>query len=447
MYSTIYRTAKSVLPEEQKKQRILGELERTQWLSRPELGAFQFTKLQSLIKSAYEHVPFYGKRLRDEDIHPEDVKTLKDFQALPFLTREDVNNHLADLVCPDSRGHLRLSETGGSTGEPMRFLVDDSFNLWNGARARLTRGWYGVRDGDKVAWVWGAQRDMPGWSPEERLMARIKRHRHLNAFNMTEATMQAFAEMLVHWQPVMFRAYASALSVFAQHVKERGITSIRPRLIETTAEKLTDPQRQLLEEVFDCPVADCYSSREFSCIAYQCERGGLHVCPTRYLEVVANGNAAEPGQLGEVVITSLHQFAMPLLRYKIGDRGIYESGDCPCGRGLPVLREIVGRADDLLTTTDGQVVHGGFFDHLFCVRPDIVRFQVYQPDRQHLEIRLVCKQDVDSEWLEGVRTEIRARFGDSTEISLQLVDRIELTPTGKHRFIVSEVAPGAGQGP
>jgi phenylacetate-CoA ligase len=444
MYSTIYRTAKSLLPEERSKRRIVGELERTQWLSRPELEAFQFAKLQSLIKHAFEHVPFYRKRFRDEDIHPEDVKTLKDFQALPFLTREDVNSYLAELVCRDPGGHLRLSGTGGSTGEPVRFFVEDSFNLWNGARVRLTRGWHGVRDGDKVAWVWGAQRDMPGWSPKERLIARIKRHRHLDAFNMTEASMQAFAEMLVRWQPVMFRAYASALSVFAQHVKGRGLTNIRPRLIETTAEKPTDPQRQIFEEVFGCPVADCYSSREFSHIAYQCERGGLHVCPTRYLEVVANGNVAEPGQLGEVVITSLHQFAMPFLRYKIGDMGIYDSSDCPCGRGLPVLREIVGRADDLLTTTDGQVVHGGFFDHLFCVRPEVVRFQVYQPNTQHLEIRLACKQNVDFEWLEGVRTEIRARFGDSTQISLQLVDGIELTPAGKYRFIVSEVAPGFG---
>ncbi len=442
MYSTITRIAKSPWPEERKKRRILNEMEHTQWLSKPELEAFQLARIQGLLKSAYEHVPFYRERFQREDIHPEDVKTWKDFQALPFLTREDVNNHLADLVWRDFGGHLRLSETGGSTGEPMRFFVDDSFNLWNAARVRLTRGWHGVRDGDKIAWVWGAQRDMPGWSPKERLVARIKRHRHLNAFNMTEAAMQEYAEMLVHWQPTMFRAYASALSVFAQHVKDRGLTNIRPRLIETTAEKLTDPQRQLFEEVFDCPVADCYSSREFSHIAYECEMGGLHVCPTRYLEVVANGKAAEPGRPGEVVITSLHQFAMPFLRYKIGDMGIYESGDCPCGRGLPVLREISGRAHDLLATIDGQVVHGEFFGHLFRVRPNVVRFQVYQPDTQHLELRLVCKQDVDSEWLEDVRTEIRARFGDLMQVSLQLVDDIELTPAGKHRYVISEVTPG-----
>lgn len=144
----------------------------------------------------------------------------------------------------------------------------------------------------------------------------------MNAFGMTEAKMQAFAEMLVRWQPAMFRAYASATSLFAEFIRQRGITGIHPRLIETTAEKVTEPQRQLLEEVFHCPVADCYTCRELATIAYQCEMGGLHVCETRYLEIVANGKVVPAGRLGEVVVTSLHQLAMTFIRYKNGDMGI-----------------------------------------------------------------------------------------------------------------------------
>jgi len=441
MYSTLYRAMRLLWPGGLETRRHLRQLERTQWLSRSELEAWQWAKIQQLVRYACQHVPYYRERYQGEGIHPEDIKSWQDFQALPFLTREDVNRHLDRLVAPHWQGKAQPNETGGSTGQPMRFFVEKSFWWWNAALEFRGRGWYGVREGDKMAWVWGAQRDMPDWSWKSRLKARLMRQRYLNAFSLSEARMQAFAEMLVRWQPMMFRAYASALSLFAQYLKERGITDIRPRLIETTAEKVTGPQRELLEEVFHCPVADCYSARELGTIAYQCEMGGLHVCETRYLEIVANGQVAPPGQLGEIVVTSLTQFAMPLIRYQIGDMGLYEADTCPCGRGLPVLREVVGRTHDFLVTADDQFVHGEFFAYLFRVKPEVTRYQVHQPDREHLEVRLVCKQTVDPAWLEYVRNEIQARFGEAMHISLEVVDHIELTPAGKHRFIISEIRP------
>lgn len=447
MYSTLYRAMRLFWPGGLETRRHLRELERTQWLSRSELEAWQLEKIQRLVKCAYENVPYYRERYQGEDIHPEDIKSLQDFQALPFLTREDVNNQLDALVSPDFRGRLHPDSTGGSTGRPMQFFVEDSFWWWNAALEFRGRGWHGVQEGDKMAWVWGADQDMPGWSRTKRLKADIMRQRFLNAFGMTKSKMQAFAEMLTHWQPMMFRAYPSALSLLAEFIKERGIIGIRPRLIETTAEKVADPQRQLFEEVFHCPVADCYSARELATIAYQCPAGALHVCETRHLEIVANGQVVPSGQLGEVVVTSLHQFAMPFIRYKNGDMGIYEMGTCPCGRGLPVLREIVGRTVDFLVTVDGQFVHGTFLSRIFRVRPVVVRFQVYQPDRQHLEVRLVCKQAVDAAWLEEVRQELQARLGAPMQISFQVVDDLLLTPAGKHRIVISEVKPDFSQPP
>ena len=259
--------------------------------------------------------------------------------------------------------------------------------------------------------------------------------------------MQAFAEMLVRWKPAMFRAYASALSLFAQYIKEQGIAGIRPKLIETTAEKVFAPQREFLEEVFECKVADWYSARELGTIGYQCPSGQLHVCETRYLEVVANGQVVPPGEMGEVVITSLHQEAMPFIRYKIGDMAISEPDSCPCGRGLPVLREVVGRLQDFLVTTDGRFVHGGYFPHTFRLWPEIVKYQVYQPDRKHLEVRLVSRNSNDSRWLDALAEELRACFGGDMDIDIQLVDQIALTSSGKHRFIISEVKPEFASGP
>jgi phenylacetate-CoA ligase len=258
---------------------------------------------------------------------------------------------------------------------------------------------------------------------------------------MTEEKMRVFAEMLVRWQPMMFRAYASALSLFAEYIREKRITGIRPKLIETTAEKVSEQQRQLLEDVFQCPVADWYTARELGTIAFQCPSGGLHISETRYLEVIANGKPAQPNQLGEVAITSTHQLAMPLIRYKLGDMAIFQSEPCPCGRGLPSLQEVVGRVQDFLVTADGRFVHGGYFPHTFRNWPEIFRYQVYQSDMKHLEVRLICKRDVDSLWLENLRKEIQHRFGEDMQIEIKLVDHFELTRAGKHRFIISDVKP------
>jgi phenylacetate-CoA ligase len=441
MYSTLYRAMRLTWPGGLETRRHLRELKRMEGFSRQELEAWQLAKLQEVVRYAYQHVPFYRERYRREDIHPEDIKTLKDFQALPFLTKDDVNSHLGAMVSREFQGKLYPNSTGGSTGQPMRFFVDDSYWWWDTALRFRGRGWHGVQEGDKVAWVWGAQQDMPGRSRKRHLKARIMRQRYLNAFILTEQEMRAFAEMLIRWQPAMIRGYASALTLFAQFIQEQGLTGIRPKFIETTSEKVTDPQRDLLSDVFHCPVADCYSSREMGTMAYQCEAGGMHVCETRYLEIAANGAVVAPGKLGEVAVTSLHQFGMPFIRYKNGDMAIGEAGTCICGRDMPLLREIVGRTVDYFVTADGKFIDGWFFFHTLGTKPEVLRFQVYQPDREHLEVRLVCKQQVDSTWLENLSNEIRAYFGAPMRVSLLQVDDIALTRAGKHRFIISDVKP------
>jgi phenylacetate-CoA ligase len=441
MYAHLYHAGRLLWPGGLDVRRKLQKLERTQWFSPDELQAWQFARIQKLVSYAYDHVPYYRDLYRHLDIHPEDVRTWQDFQALPFVTKADVNNHLEAMVSPELRSEALPSLTGGSTGEPTRFFVDRSYHRWDAALEFRGRGWYGVREGDKIALVWGAQRDMHMWNWRDRLKAEILRERYLNAFSMTEEKMKAFAEMLVRWQPAMFRAYPVALGLFAGFVKQQGIGGIRPKFIELTAEVVTGPQRELLEEVFQCPVVDWYSSREMGTIAFQCPHGGRHVCETRYLELVADGKVQEPGQMGEVVITSLHQFTMPFIRYKQGDIAVYESSPCTCRRGLPTLREVLGKTNDCLVTPDGLFIHPGCLGRPIRERPEVVRYQAHQTDERHITVRLVCSKDVDQVWLEGMRRDLQDRLGSGMHISLETVDEIPLTSAGKHRFIISEISP------
>lgn len=243
MYSGLYRQFRRFYSGGAVKQQRLHELERTQWFSPEELDAWQLERLQRLVKYAVEHVPYYRDTYRRLGICAEDIRSRKDFEALPFLTREDVNNNLEALVSPELRSIALPNSTGGSTGEPMRFFKENAFGYWDNALELRGRGWYGVQEGDKVAWVWGAPQDMANWSWKAKLRARLLRERYLNAFSMTEPKMEAFARTLVRWKPAMIRAYASALTLFAEYVREHHIEGIRPRVIETSAEKVTPPQR------------------------------------------------------------------------------------------------------------------------------------------------------------------------------------------------------------
>jgi phenylacetate-CoA ligase len=444
MYPAIYRTLRSFWPGGLETRRYLKELKQTQWLSEKELQALQLAKIQHLVKHAYDNVPFYRQKYQEAGLQPEDIKTLKDFELLPFVTRQDIDQNLDQFIANNvSRQKLIPNETGGSTGHPMRFFITSSFWWWNAANWFRVREWHGVSEGEKMAWLWGAHQDMPEWSFKRRVRSAIMQERYLNAFNMTEDKMLAFATMLEDWQPVMLKGYASVLSLFARFLQEKRSITLKPRLIESTSEKLSQAQRQLLQEVFPAAaIVDHYSSREMGTIAYQCASGEFLVCAdVRHLEIVAGDQVVPAGEMGEVVVTSLNQFAMPFIRYKNGDVGIYEPVASRSGHSFPVLKEIIGRTNDFLVTGDGKFVHSEFFAYTFRIKPQVVRFQVYQADKTHLEIRLVCKQAVTTQWLEAVKAEVQNRFGPLTHISLEVVDDIPLTPAGKHRYIVSEVKP------
>ncbi len=443
MYPLIYRTIRLFYPGGFETRRLLNELEQSQWLPEEELVSRQLARLQQLVKHAYEQVPYYHDLYQSLDIHPEDIKTMQDFEALPLLTKEDVVNNADRLIASNfPRNRLQVIETGGSTGMPLRCFIDQSYWHWLPALEMRGHGWHGVSEGEKIAWIAGTRiKDLENQGWKERLKVRITQQRYLNPICLTKARMQAFAELLVRWQPSMILAYPSALSLFARHLRENGIGGIRPKLIEVTSEKVTPSQRQLLEEVFQCRVIDAYGSRELGPLAFECEAGGLHVTEGCHLEAVANGRPVEPGQIGELVLTSLHQYGMPLIRYRIFDMGIYETHPCSCGRGLPILREVVGRTSSFIVTSDGQYTDGSFFEYTFQVKPEITRYQIYQPDLDRIEVRLVLRQEVDQPWLDCLRRELQAPFDSRLQITLRCINEISLTSSGKLLSVISDVQP------
>ncbi len=444
LYSTLYRTARLLWPGGPATRRNLRQLEQNQALSKDELRAFQVAKLQRLVDYACKNVPFYHDLYRRRDIAPADIKSLADFERLPIITKQDIRANVSNMIARTApKAGLIENHTGGSTGEPLHFFIDDSFWWENAANEFRVRGWHGVREGARMAWLWGDPRDVPDWRWKRRLRAAVMNHRFLNAFSLTEEKMRHFADMLAHWQPALIMGYATTLTLFARFLQANQMTAIRPKIIETTAEKLWQPQRELIEAVFQCPVIDHYSSREMGTMAYQCEAGTLHTLDdARHVEVIAAGRRAAPGQLGQVVVTSLNHLAMPFIRYANEDMAL--AGDetpCACGRPFGSVQELVGRTNDYLITAAGQFVHSEFFAYTLRARPEVFSYQVYQPDATHLDVKIVCRRPVSRAWLADIRQQIQARFGEAVDITLAVVDDIELTPAGKHRYIISDIKP------
>lgn len=422
--------------------RLESEIRRRENLSVEQMQAYQWSKLKEVINHAYANVPFYRKRYDHAGVQPSAINAPEDLHRLPIVTRQDVVEHLEEMIATNTnRRDLLRNATGGSTGSPMLFYSDlDGLAIRNAHAARM-RSWAGFAEGQKIAIIWGADRDIPDmkWAARQYIH-HIARQRWLNAYNVSGEKMEEFAHLLIRWQPRFILSYASSLFTFASFLKENGLDRIRPAAMETSAEKLFDYERALIEDVFRCKVHNAYGSREVPCIAYECEKHtGLHVLSDNvFIELLHDGQPAKPDEDGEVIVTALWRRAMPLIRYRNGDLARWGDDSCPCGRPFPLLSEILGRCNDVLRTPSGKLVHGAYFNHLFFHVPGVRRFQVHQKSMDEVVIKVISEAALPETVTAPLLAKVSVHLGAGVRVSLQRVDDIALTPTGKHRYILSD---------
>jgi phenylacetate-coenzyme A ligase PaaK-like adenylate-forming protein/glycosyltransferase involved in cell wall biosynthesis len=413
--------------------RLRDYLDNNQWCSAEELQAVQWRRIRHLLNHAYRNISFYRNRFNDIGLNPGDIRSLDDFRKIPVLTKQDIQQHLDHLVA-SNYSKLRRNATGGSTGNPLTFYRDPVADLWmNLAHLRLQK-WVGYQPHHKIAFIWGADRDIPDVYPPNQ--------RWLNSFNFSSGQIRDFIRDLVQWRPRAIRAYASSMFQVAQYVQKQQLEAPRPRGIETSAEKLWDHQRALIEDVFGCKVFDKYGSREISQIACNCEHHeGLHIFSDICLvETLNHGAPASPGEAGSITVTDIVNYGMPFIRYEIGDVGVLAPKTCSCGRGFPLLTEIKGRVTSTILTPDGRRVHGEYFTHLFYDTPGIKAFQVRQRTASEFEVMIQPDNEFDAALVEPLIRDMQTHLGASANVRWQTVDHIPLPPSGKHHFTISDIA-------
>jgi phenylacetate-CoA ligase len=421
------------------------QLERSQWLSRDDLRALQLTALDKLLVHASGSCPYYRDAWQSLGLDPRSVRSIDDFQQWPVIDRETIRNSRCQMRVASAQTRLMKKATGGSSGVPLEFDLNDDSNDRRMAAWHRGYGWAGAWPGTRQWHLWGGAVGKPSLAKraKDAMYHRLYRRSLANSFGLSEARVPWYLEQLNQCRPHSIVAYTNPLYFFAGALEERGLVPFSPRSIIVGAEKLHDFQRETIERVFRAPVFETYGSREFMLIGGECEEhSGLHLSMENLLVEILDdeGRPTPDGQEGNVVITDLTNYGMPFIRYANGDRALAGSETCRCGRGLPLLKKVVGRRLDLLETPDGRQVPGEFFPHLMKEYAAIRRFQIVQEDLQSIQVRLVVNEQWNDSSRRSLEQQIRGVVGDSVELAIAVVDEIPLTRAGKLQVVVRRIA-------
>ena len=426
------------------------DLKQTEWLPEDAMGALQLAKLRRLLQHAYVHVPYYRRAMQAAGLRPDDIESLDDLARVPLLSKDDVRKHLHFDLFSDNhvKRDMHRVATSGSTGEPFVTYADRHQLEMRFATTLRAAEWTGWRFGDRQVRLWHQTLGMSRTQViRERIDALFMRRLFIPAFEIGESTLDDFVARIRAHRPVLVDGYAESFNFLASYVREGGRAGFSPKAVMSSAQALPDGVRDAIEREFHTTVYDKYGSREFSGIAYQCgESHDHHVMDESYVvELLVDGRPARPGEVGEVVITDLNNYSVPLIRYRIGDLAVAvdQSVPCACGRAMSRIGRIEGRTLAIVHCGNGVWIPGSLFSHLFKDYEYAVRyFQIVQDRKGGFTLRIVRNTQFTDAALDEILREPRRYVGDATqtEITIEDVDEIPLLKTGKRSPVVSTVA-------
>ena len=424
----------------------LAFVESTQWLPQERIAEYQATQLRELLTHAGENVPYYKELFRKLRFDPRDVTSRRDLEELPLLTREIVRERYADLVDPASRGKNLKKGTSGSTGTPLKFEYSQESECWRQAMRIRGYTWGGYKPGLPVFYYWAVVAPPPPGVKglKIKLDRAMKRETFFDSMKQDEDSRREALDILRRTKPSVIVCYTQSCAQFARWILDHGLRDWDDIPVLCGAEAVLPADRAVLTKAFGPHIFETYGSRETMLMASECDaHDGMHLSEENLvLEVVRDGRAVAPGAVGDVVVTDLHNHAMPFIRYANGDVArMADPAPCPCGRGLRKLASVDGRRADTLLDKDGSPVPGIVFHVLFSdSRKELIKqFQAVQKVTGEVVLRAVRGQD----WSEAEFDVIVQRFAGylrGLPFSVELVDSIAPSSSGKMKTIIVERA-------
>jgi len=441
IYSNILRIKGSTM-------KYLAEYEKTQWYSSEQLEVYQREQLEKLLKHAANHVPYYRETMQEHGLIRNGNVLLDKFTDLPILTK-DILRERFDELKSDDLNHRKWyrNTTGGSTGQPALFIQDDEYAEKGRAKIILGYRMAGKDIGQRELVLWGSERDLfEGNSGFRAKLANTVCNRvFFNSFKMSPSDMREYVERINSLRPKLFRGYAQSVYELARFSLKESLSIEPVGAVMTAAGTLYDFMRKVISEAFNASVFNNYGSRDAGYIAGECNvHLGLHVnMETHLVEIIdAEGNPCPPGQEGEIIVTPMTNYAMPLIRYRIGDMGVWADRECTCGRGARLLQAVTGRITDYFVTRSGRIVPSEYFIHLLGVVMNsgwVKKTQIIQEDYDHVIIRLVVYMHPSREVLEEIAGKIRLVMGQDCRVEFEFADEIAPSNSGKYRYTISKV--------
>lgn len=320
-------------------------LTRSQWFSREDVEKIQFKRLKSIIEHAYRNTRFYRKLFDANRIKPTDFKKLSDINKFPVITREQIMENYPELITQvvswkpfDDKLHYSALSAGSSGGHSFRILANEkTFDFEEAVYLRSLMN-VGYKPWDKTAYYWYEQ-------PTTRFYNKVGLMKK-QIIPVTLSFNQQI-KLLKKINPEIIYYFGSILYIISKVV---GSNFLNPKIVITHAELLSEKMRKAIERSFNCDVYDQYGTSEFVRMAWECkERTGYHIdAENVFIEVLDDAHENIVGESGNMIVSGLWNTTMPLIRYKIGDVGILSDDSCSCGRGLPLLKSIEGRKNDLI---------------------------------------------------------------------------------------------------
>lgn len=426
---------------------LLFQLDRTEWWPADRLREAQQAQLKRLLDHAARHVPFYRRRLGT--LAEADGEAFwQAWRELPLLTRRDVQQAGDDLLSralPEGHGDRTEVHTSGSTGQPIHAVRSDLWLLmWSAVTVR-EHLWHRRDLSGKLAAIRESTTDKALYPDGERLdnwgfsTADIFRTGPCVSLNITTPVDDQL-KWLLREEPDYLLTHPTMLDRLVRRSAETGLRPKRLRQVLTISEILAPGLRELCRAEWHAAVVDTYSTRETGYLALQCpDTDHYHLqAETALVEILdPAGRPCAPGEIGRVIVTPLHNLAMPLLRYDVGDHA--EMGaPCPCGRGLPVIRRILGRRQNMLRTAEGErwpLLSSDDIGRLLALAP-IRQYQFAQTHLDRIEVRLQVERTLTDAEKRGVAGWARAKFGQEFRIDLAFPAELSRTTSGKFEDFV-----------
>lgn len=419
--------------------RNLQQLRRNTWLSSSELKKMQAKRLGEILKHAYENVAFYHQMFNSVKVKPKDIRSVEDLQKIPVITKSDVQKNFKSLIAKGVEiGRLCKRETSGSTGIPLTVIAEKSalyVRKANELRHYVENGGKLLRDKFAVIGV----RRPPHKST--RLGSFFER---LGIFRILRMSSQDPVEdvfnRLVDFGPDVIKASPSFLLLLAREMEKRG-KMIRPRLILSIGELLDTRSRKLISSAFGVEMFDGYGCIESGYIAWECfEHAGYHINTDLIVtEFVKDGEHVTAGETGEIILTPLWNYAMPLIRYKVGDVGTPSNESCPCGRGLPLMKIIEGRLDDFIILPSGRIISPLIIPLFVENIEGIAEYRIIQERKDYFIIQIELKDGYKADTFPQLRDSFTKELGENVEVDIEFVDAV--VTGGKLRRVVSKCLP------